>query len=87
MLAREMDTMPTLATVRSLRTWLKIMLTPISTTHYMDQFFDQEALDRQKVYMPVVLFAFLTLVRLVGFPFRLVKRISNITFSRIRPAA
>ena len=87
MLAREMDTLPTLATVRSLRTWLKIMLAPISTTHYMDQFFDREALDRQKVYMPVVLFVFLTLVRLVGFPFRLIKRISNITFSRLRPGA
>jgi dimethylaniline monooxygenase (N-oxide forming) len=84
MLAREMDIMPTLVNVRSLGTWWKIMLAPISTTHYMDQYFDQEMLDRQKVYMPVVLLAFLSLVRLLGFPFRLISRICKFTFASIR---
>jgi len=44
----------------------------------MDEYFDQQALDRQKVYTPVVLLAFLTLMRLLGFPLRLIKSIRNI---------
>lgn len=77
-LAREMGIMPTLATVRSPRTWLKIMLTPVSTTHYVDQYFDRESIDRQKVYIPVILLAFLTLMRLLGFPFRLIKSVRKV---------
>jgi hypothetical protein len=76
-LAREMGIMPTLGTVRSLRTWLKIMLTPISTLHYMDQYFDQQAIDRQKVYTPGILIAFLTFMRILGFPIRLIKSVRN----------
>lgn len=72
-LAHEMGIMPTLATIGSLKTWLKIMLTPASTTHYVDQYFDPQSIDRQKVYMPGVLLAFLSLVRLLGFPFRFIK--------------
>jgi len=70
-LAREMGIMPTLGKVRSLKTWLKIMLAPISTLHYMDEYFDKQAIDREKVYMPVFLFTFLALMRMLGFPFRL----------------
>jgi hypothetical protein len=69
-LAREMGIMPTLANLRSLRTWSKILLTPISTFHYLDEYFDRQALNRQKVYMPVVLVGFLALMRLLGLPFR-----------------
>jgi hypothetical protein len=76
-LAREMGILPSLASVRSLRTWLKIMLTPISTTHYVDQYFDQQSIDRQKIYTPATLLAFLTLMRLFGFPFRWIKRVQS----------
>jgi len=69
-LAHEMDIMPTLSEVRSLKTWWKILVTPISTMHYKDRYFDQSALDRQQVYMPPLLVAFLTLMRLLSFPFR-----------------
>jgi dimethylaniline monooxygenase (N-oxide forming) len=69
-LARQMGILPTFATIRSLRTWLKIMLTPISTTHYLDEYFDPLAIDRQKVYTPAILIAFLALMRLAGLPFR-----------------
>jgi len=69
-LARQMGILPTLAKVRSLRTWLKIMFTPASTTHYVDQYFDGGSIDRQKIYMPGILVAFLSLVRLFEFPFR-----------------
>ena len=75
LLAREMGIMPTLRNIRSLRTWLKIRLTPISTFHYVDDYFDPRALDRQKVYTPGVLVAFLALMRVAGLPLRLVNRI------------
>ena len=74
-LAREMGMMPTLAATRSLRTWLKIMLTPISTLHYLDEYFDRPSLDRQKVYMPGVLLAFLALMRLLGLPLRFIQTV------------
>ena len=77
MLAREMDIMPTFANVKSLRTWLKIMLTPFSATHYVDQYFDQQSIDQQQIYTPVILLTFLTLMRLLGFPLRLIKRVRN----------
>ena len=73
-LAREMGILPTLATVGSLRTWLKIMFTPASTIHYVDEYFDRQSIDRQPVYTPAILIAFLSLMRLLGFPFRLIKR-------------
>ena len=77
-LAREMGIMPTLGTVRSLRTWLQIVLTPISTIHYMDEYFDQPSIDRQKVYMPFLLLAFLALMQVLGFPFRLIKSFATL---------
>jgi len=72
-LAREMGIMPTLGKVRLLRTWLKIMLTPISALHYLDEYFDSKEIDTQKVYMPPVLVAFLSVMRGLGYPFRVVK--------------
>src|SRR5258706_5189911 len=77
-LAQEMNIMPTLATVKSLRTWLKVTLAPASTTHYMDKYFDRQAIDRQAVYTPVILLLFLALARLLGYPLRLIKRVHNI---------
>jgi hypothetical protein len=73
-LAREMDIMPTFAKIRSLITWVKIMLTPISTLHYVDEHFDRQDINRQKVYMPAVLIAFLALMRAVGLPLRLFRK-------------
>lgn len=72
-LAREMGILPTLAAVRSLRTWLKIMLTPASTFHYLDEYFDQKSIDAQNVYMPAILVAFLSLMRLMGLPLRFIR--------------
>ena len=73
-LAKEMGIMPTLANVKSLRTWLKIMFTPASTTHYVDKYFDKQLIEQQKVHTPVILLALLTLMRLLGYPLRLIKR-------------
>lgn len=77
MLAREMDIMPTLAKVRSLRTWWKIMLTPISTLHYLDEYFDAQEIDRQKVHTPAILIAFLALMRVFGLPLRFIHSINR----------
>jgi dimethylaniline monooxygenase (N-oxide forming) len=76
-LAQEMGILPTLTTVGSLKTWLKIMFTPASTMHYVDHYFDHQAIDRQKIYMPGILIAFLSLVRLLGYPLRLIKRVGK----------
>ncbi len=75
-LAKEMGTLPTIANVKSLRTWLKIMFTPASTTHYVDQYFDRWSIDQQKVHTPVIILAFLTFMRLLGFPIRFIKNVS-----------
>jgi len=72
-LAREMRIMPTPANVGSLRAWTKIMLAPASTIHYVDEHFDRQAIQREKIYMPSVLFLFLSLMRLLGYPFRSIK--------------
>ena len=77
LLAQELGIMPTLGRVKSLNVWLKIMLAPASTTHYVDQFFDPHALARQHVYTPPILVALLILMRLLGYPLRLLKRIQG----------
>ena len=77
LLAQEMGILPTLANVGSLRTWLNIMLTPASTTHYVDQYFERQSIDRQQVYMPGILVAFLGLARLCGFPLRWIRGVRH----------
>ncbi len=77
-LAQEMGILPTLTTVGSLKTWLKIMLSPASTTHYIDEYFDKQSIARQKVHTPAILLALLTLMRLLGYPLRLIKRVRNV---------
>jgi len=72
-LAQEMGILPTLAAVGSLRTWLKIMFTPATTIHYVDEYFDRQLIDQQQVYTPAILIAFLSLMRLLGTSFRLLK--------------
>ena len=76
-LAHQMGILPTLTTVGSLRAWLKIMFTPASTMHYVDNYFDKQSIERGKIYMPGILIAFLSLVRLLGFPLRFIKRVRN----------
>ena len=72
-LAKEIGTMPSPDKL-GLRTWLKLMLVPASTTHYVDDYFDEEALERQKVYTPPVLSAIMLLVQLLTLPLRYLKQ-------------
>src|SRR5215213_10549043 len=76
-LAHEMGILPTLAAVGSLRIWMKIMLAPASTTHYMDEYFDPQGIAREKVYMPGLLVAFLALMRLPGLPLRYLRSLRS----------
>jgi hypothetical protein len=78
MLAREMQIMPTLANVRSLQAWIKIMLAPASTTHYVDEYFDQQNIKQQNAYSPAILTALLILLQPIEFLFQLLKYIRNI---------
>lgn len=77
MLARDMGIMPTLANVGSLRTWWKIMLTPISTLHYLDEYFDVQEINQQEIHTPAVLIAFLAIMRVLGLPVRLIQNIDR----------
>jgi hypothetical protein len=50
----------------------------------VDEYFDPQAIEREKVYMPVPLVAILTLMRLLDYPLRLIKHIRNITVTQSR---
>ena len=63
-LAKEMAIMPTRASL-GLRTWLKLLLVPASTTHYMDEYFDEEMLKKQNVYTPFILIVIMLFMKLV----------------------
>jgi hypothetical protein len=77
-LAKEMSILPTLTTVKSLGTWLKIMLVPASTTHYVDEHFNQRAIGWKNVYTPFILLALLAIMRVLGYPLRLINQVYNI---------
>ncbi len=76
-LAQEMEIMPTLAKLRSLKLWIKILLAPASINHYVDEYFNRSAVEHERVYMPRILFTFLFLMSILGLPFLLVKRAFN----------
>jgi hypothetical protein len=78
MLAREMQIMPTLANVRSLQAWIKIMLAPASTTHYVDEYFDQQNIKQQNAYSPAILTALLILLQPLEYLFQLLIYIRNL---------
>lgn len=62
-LAREIGIMPTAQSVGSRRLWRKLMLVPASTTHYVDEYFDANAIVQQKVYSPALVTALLRIIR------------------------
>lgn len=74
-LAKEMGTMPTFANIKSMKTWMNIMLTPASTVHYVDTYFDKELIDKQKIHTPFILIAIMSFARMVSYPFRLLKQV------------
>lgn len=61
-LAKEMGILPTLANVKSLGLWLKILLVPAAAFHYVDEYFDEQAVRREKIYTPALLIALMFLL-------------------------
>jgi dimethylaniline monooxygenase (N-oxide forming) len=73
-LAKEMGIMPSLSNM-PFKTWLKVMLVPSSTFHYLDEYFDERDLEQQSVYMPQVLIALMFLFCLFLWPWDYLKRL------------
>jgi hypothetical protein len=71
-LTREMGTYPTLGKVGSLGRWMRIFLSPASTTQYVDKDFDPEKTDHQKIHSPALITVLLVLIKLFERPLRLI---------------
>ena len=72
-LARRMGTYPSLRRLGSLGLWLKSMLTPASTLHYVNGDFDADFIAQQRAYSPPLIIALLLLVKLFDLPYRVVR--------------
>ncbi|MCB0323853.1 MAG: NAD(P)-binding domain-containing protein [Bdellovibrionales bacterium] len=64
LLAKAMGIYPTRRALGSLRLWLKWLLAPASTSHYLDQDFDRPMLETQPIHMPAVLALLVGAIRL-----------------------
>lgn len=70
-LARTMGTYPSLRRAGSLRSWLKIWLSPASTLHYLDEHYAPSFVARQPIHAPASITALLLLLKLlVDLPYR-----------------
>ncbi|HAV78190.1 MAG TPA: hypothetical protein DCX53_12650 [Anaerolineae bacterium] len=87
LLAKEMGIMPTFANVRQFTTWLKLYLVPASTTHYVDEYFNKQAFRIEKIYMPIILYFFLSLMRILGYPLRLINPIRKGKNENFKPSS
>lgn len=61
-----------------MRLWLIIQLVPASTTHYVDDYFDRQALQRQRVFMPAALVGILLAMRGLPLPSRGLKKLRRL---------
>lgn len=69
-LAKMMGTFPSLRNVGSLRRWVKIQLTPASTTHYLDEDFSARETENEKIHSPAVITALLVGVAILALPYQ-----------------
>lgn len=72
-LARLMESYPSLRNVGSPWRWLKIQLSPASTMHYVDDEYDAQSIDTQTIHSPPVITMLLMLIKLIDWPYRMVK--------------
>lgn len=63
-LARKTGTYPSLRKLRSLRLWIKVQLSPASTTHYVDKDFDPKKITGAKIHVPPIFNGLLLMVKL-----------------------
>ncbi|MEE2808884.1 MAG: hypothetical protein VYB73_06185, partial [Verrucomicrobiota bacterium] len=75
-LANRMETYPSFKRLKSVRRWIKILLSPFSTMHYFDEDFDPDYIDKQKVYAPLIITALLVLIKFFDIPYTKIKNIS-----------
>lgn len=80
-LANKMDTYPSLKKIKSVRRWIKVLLSPFSTMHYSDEDFDPDYIDEQRVYSPLIITALLVLIKFFDIPYT---KIKNITAPEIK---
>jgi dimethylaniline monooxygenase (N-oxide forming) len=74
-LAKEMGSLPTLANVKSLGLWLKITLAPATTFHYVDEHFDKQAIQQEKIYTPALILALMILLTPLSWLIGLLRRV------------
>ncbi len=72
-LAKRMHLYPTLQRTGSLRSWLKIWLSPASTMQYLDESYDAAFMARQPIHSPLIINVLLLIIKLLDLvcsPFR-----------------
>jgi dimethylaniline monooxygenase (N-oxide forming) len=67
-LARQMGTLPTLKNTGSLKAWMKILLAPASTAHYVDADYDSREISSKKIHSPVLIAFLLIVIKLIEKP-------------------
>ena len=72
-LAGMRNSLPTVRKV-GLRRWWKIMRAPASTLHYLDDDYDADAVDSQRVHSPPLITGLLVLIKLVDLLYRRMRR-------------
>jgi hypothetical protein len=70
-LAKRMGIYPSLRKAGSLRSWLKIWLSPASTMHYLDENYDADFLAEQPIHAPAIITVLLLLIKLGDLPYSL----------------
>lgn len=70
-LARIMGTFPSFRKVGSLRRWMKIQLSPASTTHYLDEDFSPQETGNETVHSPWIITALLVVISILTLPYLL----------------
>ena len=73
-LAKMMGTFPSLLGVGSLKRWMKIQLSPASTTHYLDEDFSPEETGNGKIHSPWIITALLVVIGIFTLPYLLLNK-------------
>lgn len=76
-LAHKMGTYPSLMKLKSVSKWMKVMLSPFSTMHYLDEEFDLDYINNQRVYSPLIISALLVLIKIFDIPYTKIKKITE----------
>ena len=74
-LAKKMGTYPYLTRVKSIRRWIKISLSPFSTSHYLNEDFDPKFVESQKVYSPFIITILLLFIKLIDIPYTILSKV------------